>query len=259
MIEMLLFPMIFLLMGFRHGFDSDHVAAIADIVGAESGGSSGRSVRLGIMYALGQGMIVLVVGILAVFAGSRLPERFLEGMEMLVGASLLVLGTAILLSIVRQKKEYQYVSRSAMVYGWLRKWTGRKVKNDPKLQQVGIAGAFVIGIGNPEIHVAAVFIDNMIDKKMVGDFVMRSLNMDTAQETFREMVSAKSIFDFIKDNALSIGEVEVIKDWNGLMMAIFSGDTVICLTTGPKQLVAAREGGKLERLQNQAPRCHSWS
>ncbi|XEC92626.1 spore germination protein [Paenibacillus tarimensis] len=89
---------------------------------------------------------------------------------------------------------------------------------DVKIREFQIAGQF---------QAAAVFIDNLIDKKVVDDFVMRSLMIDTANETFKSMVSEKNVLEFIIDNALSMGEVQVIKDWNGLMLSFLSGETVI--------------------------------
>jgi spore germination protein KA len=64
---------------------------------------------------------------------------------------------------------------------------------------------------------------------MVGDFVMRSLMIDSAESALQNMVPDKNIFDFIKDNALTIGEVKVIKDWNELVLAILSGETLILI------------------------------
>ncbi len=40
------------LLGLRHGFDYDHLAAISDITAVQQSGKQG--IRLGIIYALGQ-------------------------------------------------------------------------------------------------------------------------------------------------------------------------------------------------------------
>lgn len=99
-------------------------------------------------------------------------------------------------------------------------------------------------IGSQQVQVAAVFIDNLTDKKIVGDFVMRSLMVDTAQETFKNSVSDKNVFDFIKDNALTLGEVQVIKDWNGLILSILSGDTVILINGWAEAISGSTRGGE---------------
>src|SRR5690348_10801078 len=79
-------------------------------------------------------------------------------------------------------------------------------------QEVGNSPDVVIrefGIGSPQVQVAVVFIDNLIDKKLVDNFVMRSLMVDTTQETFKSKILNKNVFEFIKDNALTVGEVSV--------------------------------------------------
>lgn len=99
-------------------------------------------------------------------------------------------------------------------------------------------------IGSYQVQVAAVYTDGLTDKKMVGDFVMRSLMIDTAEETFKNMVSDKNVFDFIKNNALTIGEVKVIKDWNGLILSILSGDTVILINEWAEAISGSTRGGE---------------
>ncbi len=98
-------------------------------------------------------------------------------------------------------------------------------------------------IANPQIQAAAVFIDNLTDKKLVDDFVMRSLMIDTAHETFKNMASDKNILDFIINNALTIGEVQVIKDWNGLMLSLLSGETVILINGSAEAISGDTRGG----------------
>jgi high-affinity nickel permease len=142
--EWLLFPMVFIFMGFRHGLDSDHVAAIADMVGVET--QKRKQIGMGVMYALGHGMIVLVIGLIAVVAGSHLPDKLLQGMEMLVGVSLLVLGVAILYSIVKQRHNYQYVGRFELIYRSVRALFRKGTKEKADVTKIGIIGAFVIGI-----------------------------------------------------------------------------------------------------------------
>ena len=51
--------------------------------------------------------------------------------------------------------------------------------------------------------------------------------IESVNEISINNVSEKNIFDFIKGNALTIGEVKVVKDLNGLLLSILSGDTVI--------------------------------
>lgn len=104
-------------------------------------------------------------------------------------------------------------------------------------------------IGSSQDQVAVVYIDGLADKNMVSDFVLRSLMLDTAEETFKNMVSDKSIFDFIKDNALTVGEVKVIKDWKGLILSIFSGDTVILVNGWVEVIGSSTRGGESRGIE----------
>jgi spore germination protein KA len=99
-------------------------------------------------------------------------------------------------------------------------------------------------IGSTQVQAAAVFIDNLIDRKLVDDFIMRSLMIDTTQESLKNRVSDKNVFNFIKDNALTIGEVEAIKEWNGLMMSILSGETVILINGWAEAISGNTRGGE---------------
>ncbi|WP_102776555.1 hypothetical protein [Alteribacillus bidgolensis] len=56
--EFISFAMLAGFIGMKHGIDGDHVAAIADMVGAEK--KRQKQVSLGLMYAIGHGFIVVI-------------------------------------------------------------------------------------------------------------------------------------------------------------------------------------------------------
>ncbi len=76
-------------LGFRHGFDLDHVAAITDISGSQFGRL--RAFALSTLYALGHALMVVVLGLGIAWAGWDVPDA-----GRLVGATLVVLGTYVL-------------------------------------------------------------------------------------------------------------------------------------------------------------------
>lgn len=143
MLEVISFTMYAVLMGVRHGMDSDHIAAIADMVGAEK--QRKKQLQFGITYALGHGAIVMMIGLLAIFFGSRLPEPVLSLMEQFVGLSLLVLGLFILFSVFRQRQTYQHQSRIQIAVQLLSRFF-KKENRGLSAQKMGIIGAFAIGI-----------------------------------------------------------------------------------------------------------------
>ena len=76
-------------LGFRHGFDVDHVAAITDISGSQF--VRLRAFLLSTLYALGHAMTVVVLGLGISWAGWDVPDA-----GRLVGATLVLLGAYVL-------------------------------------------------------------------------------------------------------------------------------------------------------------------
>src|SRR5436309_5326051 len=85
--------------GFQHGIDWDHIAAITDITSSQE--ERRQSLLMGTLYALGHGLVVLVIGTLAILAGRSLPESVDEVMTRIVGVTLLLLGVYVLYSLIR--------------------------------------------------------------------------------------------------------------------------------------------------------------
>lgn len=90
-----------LLLGLRHGFDYDHLAAITDITSMQRGWRWGM--RMGLLYALGHALTVAVLGVCVIALHLRLPERLDAVGERFVGATLIVLAFYVLLSLWRSR------------------------------------------------------------------------------------------------------------------------------------------------------------
>lgn len=86
-------------LGLRHGVDWDHIAAITDITGTEI--ERRRAAALAVLYAVGHGAAVMVLGSLAIAAGDRLPDWIDPVMERVVGVTLLVLAVLLIRSLRR--------------------------------------------------------------------------------------------------------------------------------------------------------------
>ncbi len=82
------------ILGFRHGFDYDHIAAISDITSVQA--SRWRGMRLGLLYALGHAAMVVVLGAAVIVFQLSLPHGIDRIAERLVGATLLALGVYVL-------------------------------------------------------------------------------------------------------------------------------------------------------------------
>jgi high-affinity nickel permease len=89
-----------LLLGLRHGFDYDHLAAISDITAVQRNWRSG--LRLGVTYALGHAFTVVALGIAVLQLHMGLPEGLDHWMERLIGLTLIVLGIGVVAGILRK-------------------------------------------------------------------------------------------------------------------------------------------------------------
>lgn len=81
-------------LGFRHGLDYDHIAAITDISSVQS--RARDAMRYGLLYVLGHAATVAVLGACAVEFRLALPPASDRWAERLVGVTLLLLGIYVL-------------------------------------------------------------------------------------------------------------------------------------------------------------------
>ncbi|BCJ86689.1 HoxN/HupN/NixA family nickel/cobalt transporter [Effusibacillus dendaii] len=141
-----------ILLGIRHGVDWDHIAAITDLVGVEK--SSKRGMLLAAMYSLGHGLVILILGSLAIFFGRGLPEWVDFWMEKLVGFTLVALGIWLFLSLFRKHERHMVMSRWKLIFiGAIRiyEWICAKITRTPVKRreinlQVSNIGAFAVGM-----------------------------------------------------------------------------------------------------------------
>ncbi|HTR26623.1 MAG TPA: hypothetical protein VMI10_21815 [Terriglobales bacterium] len=91
------------ILGFHHGFDYDHIAAITDITSVQT--DRWQGMRLGLLYALGHAATVAVLGTLVIVFQLSLPHGMDRIAERLVGVTLLVLGIYVLGSLFQGNTE----------------------------------------------------------------------------------------------------------------------------------------------------------
>lgn len=90
------------ILGFRHGLDYDHIAAITDISSVQS--KARDAMRYGLLYVMGHATTVFVLGALAVVFRLALPPASDRWAERFVGFTLLVLGLYVLGTFFRPGK-----------------------------------------------------------------------------------------------------------------------------------------------------------
>jgi len=89
-------------LGFRHGLDYDHIAAITDISSVQA--KARDAMRFGLLYVAGHATTVAVLGALAVAFRVSLPAGSDRWAERLVGITLLTLGLYVLGTFFRPSR-----------------------------------------------------------------------------------------------------------------------------------------------------------
>jgi hypothetical protein len=88
-----------LLVGARHAFEPDHLAAVSTLVTTTR--SARSAALLGLLWGLGHTLALLAVGIVLVAIDGAMPERVGAAFELAVAAMLIVLGARAVLRGVR--------------------------------------------------------------------------------------------------------------------------------------------------------------
>ena len=111
-------------LGFRHGFDWDHLAALSDIAASQQ--SRRRSMLLATMYALGHAAVAFAIGAAVILASAHLPGSVGEAMERLVGVTLIALGLWVIVSTLRTGQATRLPSRGALLVAGFRRLGRRR-------------------------------------------------------------------------------------------------------------------------------------
>jgi len=111
-----------LLLGLRHGIDWDHIVAITDIAATQD--SRRRGMFLGTLYVLGHAVVIVVLGIAAIALGSTIPNWLDAVMGRLVGITLIVLGTAVAITLFQERGDFRARSRWIILFETTRRMIG---------------------------------------------------------------------------------------------------------------------------------------
>jgi high-affinity nickel-transport protein len=143
-----------LLLGLRHGFDYDHLAAISDITAVQRNWWSG--LRLGMTYALGHATMVIAMGIAVIELHIGLPGGLDSWAERLIGLTLIVLGIGVVASSLRKQEHphhHRVESRLAIAIngvlwvGWRLRLLWNNEAQKPQRFQWIYTGKSVFAIG----------------------------------------------------------------------------------------------------------------
>ncbi|WP_342044544.1 spore germination protein [Bacillus sp. OTU530] len=104
-----------------------------------------------------------------------------------------------------------------------------------------VTRSFEIG-STPSIPVRVVYISGLADEQAINEYIIRALMVDTAESKLE--IDCNHVFDLILNNALTIGDVAVLTDWNELIFSILSGDTIILIEGHAKAIASSTKGGQ---------------
>jgi high-affinity nickel-transport protein len=135
-------------LGFRHGFDYDHIAAISDITSVQEKASS--AMRLGLLYAFGHASMIALLGGIVILFQLSFPPRLDSWAERLVGLTLIVLAIYVLGSLVWGNPKAIPPSRAALIIRGFRKlrrrFTSASTASDQD-ENLNYTGPVAFGVG----------------------------------------------------------------------------------------------------------------
>lgn len=139
------------ILGFRHAFDYDHIAAISDITSVQK--KVAAAMRLGLLYALGHAFMIALLGAAVIFFQLSLPHRLDSWAERLVGLTLIILAIYVMGTLLWGDPQAAPPSRAAlMIRGYRRlrnSWGSRAYAgaNLPGDQDLNYTGPIAFGVG----------------------------------------------------------------------------------------------------------------
>src|ERR1700678_1784053 len=139
-------------LGFRHGFDYDHIAAISDITSVQQ--KTSTAMRLGLLYALGHATMIALLGSMVILFQLSLPHRLDSWAERLVGLTLILLAIYVMGSLVWGNPHAIPPSRAAIIIRGYRKlrrrfWprVGDAIRASESDENLNYTGPIAFGIG----------------------------------------------------------------------------------------------------------------
>jgi high-affinity nickel-transport protein len=140
------------LLGLRHGFDYDHLAAISDITAVQTSWKQG--LRMGVTYALGHALTVVTLGALVIMLHIPLPERLDNWTERIIGATLIVLGIGVITNLIKHSHSHRALQSrwailiSGLQYAWWRtRWAFNRNAPCPEPFAWNYSSSSVFAIG----------------------------------------------------------------------------------------------------------------
>ena len=92
------------LLGMRHSLEADHLAAVATLATRSRGLRD--SLRQGAAWGLGHTITLVLFGSVVLWMEAVMPRALVQGLELAVGAMLIVLGAEVLWRLLRERVHF---------------------------------------------------------------------------------------------------------------------------------------------------------
>jgi sulfite exporter TauE/SafE len=93
------------LLGMRHAFEADHVAAVASL--STRGRSVAEGLRMGVAWGIGHSVTLFIVGAVVLWIDGVVPERLAKILELFVGFMLVLLGLDVWRRLLRRETPFE--------------------------------------------------------------------------------------------------------------------------------------------------------
>lgn len=104
-------------------------------------------------------------------------------------------------------------------------------------------------MGKPTLHkVAIIYINGLGDKQIIGNFIIERLMGNVNNNESVDLQSPSQLFTYVKENILTVGNVEDISDWSKLLHNILSGQTILLLEGWDQAVSCGAQGGELRAI-----------
>lgn len=93
------------------------------------------------------------------------------------------------------------------------------------------------------IQAAVIFTDGLADSKSINDFIMKSLMLDVRELALGEKISNEpNVLQLVKEQALTVGGIKDVTDFDTLLTAIVSGDTALLIDGYDQGIIVGMRG-----------------
>ena len=113
--------------------------------------------------------------------------------------------------------------------------------------EVGNSSDLVIrkfDIGGGLAFAAVIYIDGLVDTETVNTFIIRSMMTELDDETVGRMMKDKPPLEVLRSKALTVGQVEVRRNRDEILLSLLSGDTLILLDGETEAIACGTRGGE---------------